>query len=139
MAEVSVAPKPAGEASVTELMTQLSIQTTRLVRDELLLAQKEFQASAKRAGIGAGLFSTAGLLAFVGLLALAAAAAAGLALVVPVWAACLIVAAALLVAAGIAGAVGTKEVKQVAPPTQQAVNSVKTDIEQLKEARHDRT
>lgn len=139
MAEVSVAPKPAGEASVTELMTQLSTQTTRLVHDELLLAQKEFQASAKRAGVGAGLFSTAGLLAFVGLLALAAAAAAGLALVVPVWAACLIVAAALLVAAGIAGAVGAKEVKQVAPPAQQAVNSVKTDIEQLKEARHDRS
>ncbi len=55
------------------------------------------------------------------------------------WAACLIVAAGLLVAAGIAGMVGTKEVKQVTPPAQQVVSSVKTDIEQVKEARHDRT
>jgi hypothetical protein len=139
MGEVNVADTPAGEASVTELMTRLSNQTTRLVRDELLLAQKEFQTSAQRAGVGAGLFSTAGLLGFVGLLALTAAAAAGLASVLPVWAACLIVAAVLLVAAGIAGMVGTKEVKQVAPPAQQVVSSVKTDIEQLKEARHDRT
>ena len=37
-----------------ELMTQLSSQTSRLVRDEMRLAQKEFVESAKHAGIGAG-------------------------------------------------------------------------------------
>jgi hypothetical protein len=54
-------PKPAAEASMAELMTQLSSQTSRLVRDEMRLAQKEFVESAKHAGIGAGLFSAAGL------------------------------------------------------------------------------
>ena len=39
-----------------ELMTQLSSQTSRLVRDEIRLAQKEFVESAKHAGIGAGLW-----------------------------------------------------------------------------------
>ena len=52
--------KPAAEASISELMTQLSSQTSRLVRDEMRLAQKEFVESAKHAGIGAGLFSAAG-------------------------------------------------------------------------------
>ena len=33
-----------------ELMTQLSSQTSRLVRDEMRLAQKEFVESAKHAG-----------------------------------------------------------------------------------------
>ena len=36
-----------------ELMTQLSSQTSRLVRDEMRLAQKEFVESVKHAGIGA--------------------------------------------------------------------------------------
>jgi hypothetical protein len=58
-------PKPAGEASMGELMTQLSSQTSRLVRDEMRLAQKEFVESAKHAGIGAGLFSAAGIAALV--------------------------------------------------------------------------
>jgi hypothetical protein len=44
-----------------ELMTQLSSQTSRLVRDEMRLAQKEFVESAKHAGIGAGLFSAAAI------------------------------------------------------------------------------
>ena len=55
-------PKPGAEASISELMTQLSSQTSRLLRDEMRLAQKEFVESAKHAGIGAGLFSAAGYL-----------------------------------------------------------------------------
>jgi hypothetical protein len=48
-----------------ELTTQLSSQTSRLVRDEMRLAQQEFVESAKHAGIGAGLFSAAGLVSAV--------------------------------------------------------------------------
>ncbi|CDO09094.1 phage holin family protein [Mycolicibacterium cosmeticum] len=139
MAEASVAHRPADEASVTELMTQLSAQTSRLVRDEILLAQKEFQLSAKRAGLGAGLFGTAGLLAGTGFLTVVAAAAAALALVLPVWASCLIVAALLFVAAAIAGVVARKEVQQVPPAAREVVTSVKTDIDEVKGARHDRS
>ena len=96
-------PKPAAEASISELMTQLSSQTSRLVRDEMRLAQKEFVESFKHAGIGAGLFSAAGLLAVFGLGSVITAAIAALSLVVPVWAAALIVAVVLFAAAGIAG------------------------------------
>lgn len=139
MAEASVAHRPAGEASVTELMTQLSTQTSRLVRDEVLLARKEFQASVKRAGLGAGLFGTAGLLAAAGFLTVVAAAVAALALVVPIWASCLIVAAVLFVAAAVAGLIAKSEVEQLPPAAREVATSVKADIDEVKGARHDRS
>jgi hypothetical protein len=42
---MSVESKPTSDASIGELMSQLSSQTSRLVRDEMRLAQKEFQES----------------------------------------------------------------------------------------------
>ena len=59
-------PSEPGQPSTVELIGQLSAQTTRLVRDEMRLAQKELQESVRHAGIGAGLISVAGLLAVRG-------------------------------------------------------------------------
>ena len=64
------------------------------------MAQKEFQQSAKHAGIGGGLIGTAGVLSLFALAAVVAAVIAALALVLPVWAAALTTAALLLAAAG---------------------------------------
>jgi Flp pilus assembly protein TadB len=136
---MTVQSKPAADASVGELMSQLSAQTSRLVRDEMRLAQKEFQESAKHAGIGAGLFSGAGLLAVLGLATLITAAVAGLSLVLAVWAAALIVAVVLFVAAGIAALVGRKQAEEITPAAPKTVETVKADIQELKDARHDRT
>jgi hypothetical protein len=124
------------DPSITELMTQLSSQTSRLVRDELRLAQKEFSNSAKHAGIGAGIFSGAGLLAVFGFGALITAAIAALALVLDVWAAALIVAVVLLAAAGIAALVSKKQLEQASPTPERTVANVKQDINEVKEARH---
>jgi Flp pilus assembly protein TadB len=132
---MSVESKPAADASVGELMSQLSAQTSRLVRDELRLAQKEFQESAKHAGIGAGLISAAGLLAVLGLMTVIAAAVAALSLVLPVWAAALIVALVLFVGAGIAALVSKKQAEQVTPAAPKTVETVKADIQEVKDAR----
>jgi hypothetical protein len=102
------------------------------------LAQKEFQESAKHAGIGAGLFSVAGLLAFFGLAAFIAAAVAALSLVMYVWAAALVVGLVLFVAAGIAALVGRGQAHEVTPAAPRTVETVKADIQELKDARHDR-
>lgn len=134
---MTIESKPAQDASVGELMGQLSTQTSRLVRDEMRLAQKEFQQSAKHAGVGAGLFSTAGLLAFFGVAAVLTAAVAALALVLPVWAAALIVAGALFLVAGIAALVSKKQADEVTPATPQAMENVKADVQGMKDARHD--
>jgi uncharacterized membrane protein YqjE len=132
---MSVESKAAADASVGELVSQLSTQTSRLVRDELRLATKELQQSAKHAGIGAGLFSAAGLLALLGLMTLIAAAVAALALVLPVWAAAVIVAVVLFLAAGVAALFGRKQAAEVAPPPQESVESIKADIKEVKDAR----
>jgi Flp pilus assembly protein TadB len=130
---------PTENASAGELITQLSAQTSRLVRDELRLAQKEFQDSAKHAGIGAGLFSVAGVLVVFGFATLIAAAVAGLSVVLPVWLAAVIVAAILLAAGGIAALLGKSQIQDASPVPQQTVANVKDDIQEVKDARHDRT
>jgi Flp pilus assembly protein TadB len=132
---MSVESKPAADASIGELMGQLSAQTSRLVRDEMRLAQKELQQSMKHAGVGAGLISAAGLLAVIGLMTLVAAAVAALALVLPVWAAAVIVAVVLFIGAGIAALFSRKQAEEIAPPVAESAESVKADIKELKEAR----
>ena len=129
---MSVESKPTGDSSIGELMSQLSAQTSRLIRDELRLAQKEFQESAKHAGIGAGLFSVAGLLAFFGVATLITAAVAALALVLDVWAAAAIVGVVLLVVAGIAALAGRKQANEVTPAAPRTVETLKDDVQQLK-------
>jgi Flp pilus assembly protein TadB len=132
---MSVESKPAADASIGELMGQLSAQTSRLVRDEMRLAQKELQQSVKHAGVGAGLISAAGLLAVIGLMTLIAAAVAALTLVLPVWAAAVIVAVVLFIGAGIAALFSRKQAEEIAPPVAESAESVKADIKELKEAR----
>jgi uncharacterized membrane protein YqjE len=132
---MSVESKPGADASVGELMSQLSAQTSRLVRDELKLAQKEFQESAKHAGIGAGLISAAGLFAVLGLMTVIAAAVAALSLVLEVWAAALIVALVLFIIAGIAALMSKKQAEQVTPAAPKTAETVKADIQEVKDAR----
>ena len=132
---MSVESKSTADASIGELMSQLSTQTSRLVRDEMRLATKELQQSVKHAGIGAGLISAAGLLSVLGLMTLVAAAVAALALVLPVWAAAVIVAVVLFVAAGVAALFSRKQVAEVAPPPKESVESLKADIKEVKDAR----
>ncbi len=132
---MSVDSGPTANASIGELMSQLSTQTSRLVRDEMRLAQKEFQESAKHAGIGAGLFSVAGLFAFFGAATLIAAAVAALSLVLAVWASALIVGVVLFVIAGVAALVGRNQAREATPAAPRTVETVKADIQELKDAR----
>ena len=136
---MSVESKQTADPSMGELMSQLSSQVSRLIRDEMRLAEKEFQESAKHAGIGAGLFSAAGLLAFFGTATVIAAATAALSLVLPVWAAALIVGVVLFIAAGVAALLGRSQTKEVTPAAPRTVETVKADIQEIKDARHGTT
>ena len=133
-------PSSSADLSTGQLMSQLSEQTSRLVRSELQLAKVELKNSAKHAGLGAGLFSVAGVLAWFGLGALIATAIIALGLVVSLWAAALIVTVVLFVAAGTAALVGKKQVQQVTPTPERTVENVKLDVQEVKESRsHDHT
>jgi hypothetical protein len=128
--------QPAHEnASTGQLISQLTEQISRLVRDEARLAQAEVTQKAKKLGVGAGLFGGAGLVAFFGLAALITAAILALALVLPDWLAALIVAVVLFAVAGVLALVGKKDVQKGSPPVPtEAIASVKTDIATMKES-----
>lgn len=131
------APQSPTDASIGDLVSRVSEQTSRLIRDELRLAQAELTQKGKRAGLGAGLFGGAGIFAFYGFACLIAAAVLGLANAVSGWLAALIVAVVLFAVAGIAALIGKKEVKQAVPPVPtETVASVKQDINALKPGAH---
>jgi hypothetical protein len=125
------------QASTAELVKQAAEQISRLVRDELALAKAEMTEKGKRAGLGVGLFGGVGVVAAYGLGALLVAVVLGLAEVMPAWLAALIVAVLLFAIAGGLALAGRAELKKAAPPMpEQAVRSVKADIDEVKERAH---
>jgi uncharacterized membrane protein YqjE len=125
---------PGQSPSTGELVKQLSEQVTVLVRDELKLAQVEMTSKGKQAGAGAGLLGGGGLVALYGVGCLIACAIIAISGVIAAWLAALIVGAALLTVAGAAALIGKGRLRKAAPPVpEQAVGSVKTDVEEIKE------
>jgi len=123
----------ADDASVAELLKQLSEQTSRLVRQEMELAKAELQVKGKRAGIGAGMFGGAGIFGLYAVGALTATAILGLATAVAAWLAALIVTVVLGAIAGVLALQGKQKVEQATPPVpEQATESVKEDVQYTK-------
>ena len=123
------------DPSLGELVKQLSQDSTRLIRDELKLAQAEASEKAKGLGVGVGAFGAAGVLALFGFGVLIATAILGLALVLPAWLASLIVGVVILAIAGIAALIGKKKISEGAPPVPtDTIARAKTDIDQIKES-----
>jgi uncharacterized membrane protein YqjE len=121
------------DASVAELVRQLSEQTTRLVRDEVELAKAELERKAKHAGVGAGMFGGAGLFGLYALGALTATLILALSTAVAGWLAALIVTVAYAAIAGALALTGKGRVQRATPPVpEEAVESTKEDIEWTK-------
>jgi Flp pilus assembly protein TadB len=122
------------ERSTGELVKLLTEQVSVLVRDELKLAQLEMTRKGKEAGSGAGMMGGGGLIALYGVACLIACAVIALSHVIAVWLSALIIGVALLVVAAIVAAVGRSRMRRASPamPTE-AVDSIKTDVEQIKE------
>jgi nitrate/nitrite transporter NarK len=121
------------DASLAELIKQLSEQSSRLARQEVELAKAELAYKGKRAGIGAGMFGGAGVFGFYGLGALIAAAILVLATAITAWLAALIVAVVLAAIAGVLALQGKSKVQQATPPVpEQATESVKEDVQWAK-------
>ena len=120
-----------------ELVKQLSEEISQLVRDEVRLATLEMTGKAKTAARGAGLFGGSGVMALYGIGCLLAAAIIALAGVLSPWLAALIVGVALFAVAGIAALAGKGQFKRATPPIpSRAAESVKADVEQIKESAH---
>jgi MFS family permease len=141
MTEPKVMAQPgrvaAADQSAGELVRDLSEQVSRLIRDELKLAEHEMTAKARRFGRGAGMFGGSGILAFYGLGCLLAAAIIALALVIPGWAAALLVGVVLFAVAGLVALMGRAQFTRATPAVPaRTVASVKADVEEIKERAH---
>jgi membrane protein len=128
-------PGGTSDASMAELVRQLSEQTSTLVRQEMELARAELTEKGKQAGIGAGMFGGAGMLGFYAFGAITAAAILALATAVDGWLAALIVGVVYAAIAGVLALTGKNRVQQAVPPVpEQAVESSKEDVEWAKKS-----
>jgi uncharacterized membrane protein YqjE len=126
-------PSPGQEPSTGELVKTLSEQVSALIREELKLAQLEMTRKGKQAGVGIGMLGGSGLIALYGAGCLLACVIIALSGVLAAWLAALIVGAALLAVAAAAALMGKGRLQKATPPVpQEAVGSVKADVEEIK-------
>ena len=121
------------ERGVSDLVKDLSQQTSTLVRQELELARAELTQHGKQAGIGIGMFGAAGFLGFFAFAALTTAIIAVLGTAMDTWIAALIVAAVYGAIAGVLAITGKGRVQQATPPVEQTTDSVKEDVRFVRE------
>jgi MFS family permease len=121
------------ERPTSELLKQLSDQTTALVRQEIELAKLEFREKGKKAGLGAGMFGGAGVFGLYAVGALTATIILALATFLPGWVGALIVTVIYGVIAGVLALRGKARVKDAAPlMPEQAVDTTKEDVRWVK-------
>jgi uncharacterized membrane protein YqjE len=122
------------ERSTGELVKEMAEQVSVLVRDELKLAQLEMKSKGKRAGSGIGMMGGGGLIALYGVGCLIACAIIAISHAVTEWLAALIVGVALLAVAAMVALAGKGRMSKATPPMpEEAVGSIKTDVEEIRE------
>jgi Putative Actinobacterial Holin-X, holin superfamily III len=121
------------EWPLSELLKQLSEETTRLVHQEIELAKAELTQKGKQAGMGAGMFGGAGVVGFLALAALTTCFILALDIVLPAWLAALIVAVVYGAIAAVLVLRGRDKIKQAAPPVpEQTIETVREDVQWAK-------
>lgn len=120
------------DRSLGELFSELSRQTSTLIRQEVALAKAEMKEKGTEVGKDVGMMAAGGALAYAGLLALIATAIIVLAYFMPWWLSALIVS---LVVLGIGGALimrGMTALKNTNMAPEHTIESVKEDAEWAK-------
>ena len=121
------------DASIGDLLKQLSQQTSTLVRQELELAKAEATEKGKAAGVGAGMLAGAAVVALLVLGSLTATAIALLGTAMATWLAALIVTVVWAAIAGVLAVVGRARLKAATPPIpEKTIETVKEDVEWAK-------
>jgi VIT1/CCC1 family predicted Fe2+/Mn2+ transporter len=124
----------AAQQSTGDLIRQLSEQVSVLIREELKLAQLEMTRKGKQAGVGIGMLGGGGLIALYGAGCLVACVIIAISGAVAAWLAALIVGVALMAVAAAAALIGKGRLQKATPPVpQETVDSIKTDVEEIKE------
>lgn len=121
------------EESLPQLLRELAIETTTLVRQEIDLAKVELGEKLKTIGAGAAMFGVAAVLGLGAFGALTAMFIAALGLAMPIWLAAFIVTVVYGIVALVAAQRGRQQLARATPVVpQQTVQSVKDDVEWVK-------
>jgi len=137
MSHMDAAGRAAQERSTGDLVKAVTEQVSVLMRDELKLAQLEVTGKARQAGKGMGMMGGGALIALYGVACLIACVIIAISHSLQAWLSALIIGVALLVVAAIATAIGRKKMRQGSPPMPtEAVESVKTDVQEIRERAH---
>jgi len=119
------------EQPIGALFSSASEHISTLIRGEVELAKAEITTSAKRGGIGAGMFGAAGVILLLSVVFLFIALAEGLvALGLPRWVSYLIVWAFFVLLAGLLVLVGVRMLKKVKAP-ERTIETLKDSKELL--------
>jgi Putative Actinobacterial Holin-X, holin superfamily III len=109
-------PTGSDDPTIGTLVQSAMADVSTLIRNEVELAKAEIGRSAKKAGIGAGLFGAAGAMLGIAALFFFVFVAELLNLWLPRWAAYLIVTAGLVLVAGMVAFVGMRMLKKLDKP-----------------------
>ena len=121
------------DRSLGELFSELSQETTTLVRQEMNLAKAEMSQKASRVGKDVGFLAAGGAVAYAGLLAILAGVIALVGLIIPLWLSALLVG---LVVAGVGYFLvrrGLDALKQEDLAPRQTIETLKEDKEWAKD------
>lgn len=128
---------PGDNRSLGKLVSDLTEQTSRLVRAEVELAKQELAAKAKRAGVGSGLITAAAVLAGYTVAVGLATVIIALTVAMPAWLASLIVFVVLLAATAGLALAGRAQLKKSRPPKpERTIENLREDVAAVKEGLH---
>ena len=118
--------------SIGELFSDLSRETTELIRQEMRLATTELTRKAKHAGREVMWLALGAAIAYAGFLVLLAAAVAAVAIFLPAWVAALVVGLVVAVIGGVLVQQGISALKNVDLAPRQTIETLKEDKEWAK-------
>jgi hypothetical protein len=119
------------ERTLGDLFSELSQETSTLVRQEVQLAKVEITEKVAKAGKNVALIAGGGLIAYTGVLALVAALILGLATWMAPWLAALLVGLVFVGIAAVLIVTGLNDLKEIDPTPQRTVATIKEDKEWL--------
>ncbi|HYI13808.1 MAG TPA: phage holin family protein [Thermomicrobiales bacterium] len=120
------------DRSLGELFSELSRQTSTLIRQEIALAKVEMKQKGAEVGKDVGMMAAGGALAYAGLLALIATVIIVLAEFIPWWLSALIVSLVVLGIGGLLVQRGMSALKQTSMAPEQTIETLKEDKEWAK-------
>jgi len=122
------------DKSLGELFSDLTRDTTNLVRQEVALARAELGQKAAKVGKDVGMIAAGGALAYAGLIVLLFGIATALiAAGMNAWVAYVLVGMVVLIAGGLVAMQGLAALKQTDPVPHQTVETLKEDARWAKE------